>query len=133
MSIIKKKLTPISYCSIQAGFPSPADDFLESELNLHDYLIHNKNSTFMVKVNGDSMVGAGILSGDILVVDRARQYKDNNIVIAILDGDLTVKRLIRDCNKKWILQAETDNPYIIPITGNTLEIWGVVTGVVRNL
>ena len=102
---------------IQAGFPSPADDFLESELNLHEYLVHNSNSTFMVKVSGDSMVAAGILSGDILVVDRAQQYKKNSIVIAVLDGDLTVKRLVRDYNGEWRLQAETSNPYFIPTKG----------------
>lgn len=133
MSKIKKKLTPITHCCIQAGFPSPADDFLESELNLHEYLVHNSNSTFMVKVSGDSMVAAGILSGDILVVDRAQQYKKNSIVIAVLDGDLTVKRLVRDYNGEWRLQAETSNPYFIPTKGSTLEIWGVVVGVVRKL
>ena len=83
-----KKLIALSSSNVQAGFPSPADDFMESELNLHDYLVHNSKSTFMVRVSGDSMIGAGILSSDILIVDRSAQYKNNSIIIAVLDGDL---------------------------------------------
>ena len=127
-----KKLIALSSSNVQAGFPSPADDFMESELNLHDYLVHNSKSTFMVRVSGESMIGAGILAGDILIVDRSAQYKNNSIIIAVLDGDLTVKRLVKS-HSSWRLQAESNRPYFIPVTDNSLEVWGVVTGVVRKL
>lgn len=132
MSKRQQQLIPISGSDVQAGFPSPADDFLESGLDLHEYLIRHESATFMVRVSGESMLEAGILPGDILIVDRSEQWENNHIVIAVLDGDLTVKRLVRTA-QGWILQAENHKWRPIPVLGCDLEIWGVVVGVVRKL
>jgi DNA polymerase V len=83
---------PLFLESVSAGFPSPADDYLENKLDLNQHLIKNPPATFFVRVTGDSMVDAGIYSGDILVVDRSLNPKDGNIVIAVINGELTVKR-----------------------------------------
>jgi DNA polymerase V len=128
----EKQLIPISGSDVQAGFPSPADDFLESGLDLHEYLIRHESATFMVRVSGESMREGGILPGDILIVDRSEQWENNHIVIAVLDGDLTVKRLVRTA-QGWLLQAENRQWRSIPVLGSDLEIWGVVVGVVRKL
>ena len=92
---IKKKqiLTPIFLDSVSAGFPSPATDYMENKLDLNEYLIKHPAATFIVKAKGPSMTDAGILSGDLLIVDRSITPKSNNIVIASIFGDLTVKKL----------------------------------------
>ena len=84
---------PFFVSKVQAGFPSPADDFMDNRLNINDYIIKNPLSTYYVKVSGDSMIGAGIFSGDILVVDRSIKASNNRIVVAMVDGDFAVKRL----------------------------------------
>ena len=89
----KEQHTPLYTARVPAGFPSPADDHLDRPLDLHEYLISNEAATFMVRVSGDSMSGAGILDGDILVVDRSLSPRTGHIVVAVLDGELTVKRL----------------------------------------
>ena len=86
-------VAPLFLARISAGFPSPADDYVESALDLNAYLVRNPAATFMVKVSGDSMIGAGIADGDILVVDRSEEAVHGRIVVAVLDGELTVKRL----------------------------------------
>ena len=87
---------PLVSAKVQAGCPSPADDHMEKSLDLNEHLVRNPAATFFVKVEGDSMRDAGILSGDILVVDRSLTPKDSQIVVAMLDGDFTVKRLRQD-------------------------------------
>ncbi|MFW6276789.1 MAG: LexA family protein, partial [Bacteroidota bacterium] len=94
---------PLFLESVSAGFPSPADDYMEGRLDLNDFLVKNPAATFFVRVTGDSMINAGIHSGDILVVDRALDPKDGNIVIAVINGELTVKRLSRLKNKLFLL------------------------------
>ena len=124
---------PLYLEHIAAGFPSPADDYIEGVLDLNTYLIRNPAATFMVKVSGDSMTEAGIHDGDVLVVDRAEEPASGRIVVAVLDGELTVKRLLlRDGER--ILMPE--NPCYAPMTVSSnqeLHIWGVVTGVVRRV
>ena len=93
---------------VSAGFPSPAGDYEESRLDLNRYLVKNPAATFFVRVTGDSMVGAGIHHDDILVVDRSLEPKTGNVVIAALDGELTVKR-IRIRRKKVFLEPENEN------------------------
>ncbi|ACU88303.1 LexA family protein [Desulfomicrobium baculatum] len=125
--------TPLYLDRISAGFPSPADDYIETALDLNTYLIRNPAATFMVRVSGDSMTGAGISDGDVLVVDRSEQPAHGKIVVAVLDGELTVKRLVMK-NGQTLLAPE--NPCYQPITvteGQDLHVWGVVTGVVRKL
>ena len=129
----KKLMIPVSLAEVSAGFPSPADDFLEDSLDLNDYLVPNPTATFMVRVNGNSMTGAGIFSGDVLVVDRSLEAGHSHIVIAVVDGELTVKRLLRTV-KGWMLEAENPAYPNIHVTGNSeLVIWGVVRAVVRRL
>lgn len=124
---------PLSLEQVMAGFPSPADDFLESDLDLHEYLVVNPPSTFLVKVSGESMKEAGILNGDILVVDRSLNFGHNKIVIAVVDGAMTVKRLMKGA-EGWFLKAENRRYPAIYVGGKSeLTVWGVVVAVVRKL
>ncbi|MBI59598.1 peptidase S24 [bacterium] len=117
---------PYFTTKIQAGFPSPADDFMDNRLNINDFIIKNPISTYYVKVSGDSMIGAGIFSGDILVVDRSIKATNNRIVVAMVDGDFTVKRL-RYHKQKLYLVSENSQFLPIEVTDRDLMIWGVVT------
>ena len=117
---------PFFISKVQAGFPSPADDFMDNRLNINDYIIKNPLSTYYVKVSGDSMIGAGIFSGDILVVDRSIKASNNRIVVAMVDGDFAVKRLRYHKHKLYLI---SENSQFLPIevTDQELMIWGVVT------
>ncbi len=124
---------PLYASRVAAGFPSPADDHLEEGLDLNQYLIRRPAATFLVRATGDSMLGAGIHPGDILVVDRSLEAEPGRVVIAVVDGELTVKRLQKD-DQGWLLQAE--NPAYAPIRireGQELRVWGVVAHVIHSL
>jgi len=124
---------PIFLGRLPAGFPSPADDYLEGKLDLNRHLIKHPAATFFVRVTGDSMIGAGIHSGDLLVVDRSLEPADKHVVVAVLDGELTVKRLFKQ-NGVLRLLPENLNYQPIEITAQqTIEIWGVVTSVIHAL
>jgi DNA polymerase V len=123
---------PLAGEAVAAGFPSPADDYVETALDLHQYLIAHPAATFYMRVSGDSMTGAGILAGDILVVDRSREPLDGVIVIAVVDGELTVKRL-RRLRDRVELRAEHPGYRPLRLEGDMdAQIWGVVSGVVRK-
>jgi DNA polymerase V len=123
---------PIFTSRVQAGFPSPADDHLEDALDLNTHLIHHKEATFFVKAQGDSMLGAGIQQGDILIVDKSLSAKSGKIVIAVVDGDFTVKRLHK-YKGNITLKAENPDFEDIKIGGtDELIIWGVVTSVIHQ-
>ena len=122
-------LLPIYLCKVEAGFPSPAENYVEQELDLKEHLIRNSDSTFLVRATGKSMVNVGISPGDILIVDKSLEAKNNSIIIVSIDGELTVKRLIKDKNnKKLYLKSENlDYPNIdLKIESDTM-VWGVVT------
>jgi DNA polymerase V len=124
---------PLSNVTVQAGQPSPALDHAEEPLDLNRLLIRHPKATFYVYVSGDSMNGAGLLPGDLLVVDRARASKRGDIVVAVVDGRFTVKRLDLGAGGVVILWAE--NPAYGPIVaepGRLVEIWGVVTACVHR-
>jgi len=130
----EKQLRPLFSTKIAAGFPSPADNDIEAELDLNDYLIHNPASTFFVRVTGDSMRDAGIYPNDLLVVDLSLKAVDGNIVIAILDNEFTVKRLKIDSNNKIWLIPENKHYSAMEIHEETdFRIWGVVTNVIHSL
>jgi DNA polymerase V len=113
--------------SIPAGFPSPADDFLEKRLDLNDYLIQNKSATFLVRVEGNSMENAGIFDGDVLVVDRSLEASDGKVVLGVLNGEFTVKRISLKKNRLFLI-PENRNYQPIEITEEMdFKIWGVVT------
>jgi DNA polymerase V len=125
---------PLYQDKVAAGFPSPADDHIEMQLDLNEHLVKNPASTFYVRVVGDSMLGAGIHPDDLLVVDLGVQAKDGNIVIALLDGEFTVKRLKMSQNKPIQLIPENKNYPIIDVKeGMDFRIWGVVTNVIHSL
>ncbi len=124
---------PLYSSQVSAGFPSPAEDHVEGKLDLNEYLVKNPTSTFFVRVSGDSMIRAGIHPGDILVVDRSLEPVSNKVVIAAVDGQLTVKRLYKD-DSCVELRPENDKYQPINITAETsLHIWGVVTNVIHAL
>ncbi|MES2607401.1 MAG: translesion error-prone DNA polymerase V autoproteolytic subunit [Pseudomonadota bacterium] len=124
---------PFYDCSVSAGFPSPADDRFGLTMDLNKHLVQNAPSTFFVRTSGESMLNAGINDGDLLVVDRSIIAKNNDIVIAAVDGDLTVKRLIHN-NGRTILQAENPAFSNIELTEDmAVSLWGVVTNVIHSL
>lgn len=122
---------PIFGSKVQAGFPSPADDHVESKLDLNEHLIQHPSATFFVRVTGDSMINAGIHSGDILVVDRSLEPAHGKVVVAAVDGELTVKRLIMQNGKTTLLPENPDFPPIELIPENNVTVWGVVTNVIH--
>ncbi len=124
---------PLFTATIRAGFPSPADDYVDNRLDLNEFLIRHPAATFFVRVAGDSMIGAGIHSGDILIVDRSLDPANNRIVIAAVNGELTVKRIRRE-NSKIHLMPENDNFTPIEVTPEMrFEIWGVVIHVIHRV
>lgn len=124
---------PLYASKVAAGFPSPADDYIESMLDLKEHLIENPSATFLVRASGDSMTGAGIFPDDILIVDRSKEPKSGDIITAVVGGELTVKRLfIR--GKRTELHAENPAYEPIRITGDmTLDTWGVVRHVIHSV
>ena len=132
--VISKKLElPEAVSKISAGFPSPAEDYIDRRLDLNEYLIQHPAATFFVRVTGESMIHAGINSGDLLIVDRALTPKNNSIVLAVLDGEFTVKRLTYRKDKVFLV-PENDTYNDIEITGEMqFEVWGVVTNVIHKV
>ena len=123
---------PLLAHRISAGFPSPAADYIEVGLDLNDYLVRNKPATFLFTVKGDSMSGASIEEGDKVIVDRALTPKHRDIVVAVVDGDYTLKRLFKHRGR---VELRAENPAYQPIEfkdGSELLVWGVVVGVVRR-
>lgn len=128
-----KRRQPIFMATVPAGFPSPAADYEEGKLDLNRHLIKNPAATFFVRVTGDSMVKAGIHNGDLLVVDRSIEPRDKNVVIAVVNGELTVKR-IRIRKNRLTLVAENEAYKSQEINdGIEFEVWGVVTNVIHAL
>jgi DNA polymerase V len=133
-ALLNKSATYRLYLNpITAGFPSPAEDEIEKELDLNDLLIKRPEATFFLRVSGDSMVKAGIHHQDILIVDRSLEPSHGKVVIASINGELTVKRLIRKDGKVF-LAAENEAYPLIEISKDAdLRIWGVVTNVIHPL
>ena len=123
---------PLVSASVEAGFPSPADDHLERGIDLNEELIRNPAATFLVRVKGDSMRDAGIHAGDVLIVDKSLTPTDRKIVVAMIDGNFTVKRF-RKRGARVFLEAE--NPDFSPIEvteGQELSIFGVVSYIIHQ-
>lgn len=115
-----------------AGFPSPAEDLQERRIDLSEYLITHPQATFIIRVRGISMVEAGIFDGDLLVVNRALRPKHNCIVVAVIEGEYTVKYLYQRQGRVRLKAANPTYPDIVPREGQTLEIWGVVTAAIKR-
>ena len=128
----KELAIPYFADAVQAGFPSPAGDYVEKRLDLNELMVKRPAATFFVRAQGDSMIKAGIHSGDILVVDKSIEVSNNKIVIAVVDSELTVKRyrIIKD---KHFLYAENDKFKPIEIAADSdFRVWGVVTFVIHK-
>lgn len=124
---------PLFSSKVAAGFPSPADDYIEAKLDLNQYLVKRPAATFFVRVEGESMIKAGIHPDDILVVDRSVKPTHGKIVIAVLNGELTVKRL-KIAGQAITLLPENDRYSPIPITEEmNFTVWGVVTNVIHTV
>ena len=123
---------PLFSDSVQAGFPSPAEDHMDMDLNLNDYLVHNPSATVCVKAIGESMKDAGIKSGDIMIVDKSLEPKNRSIVLAVIDGEFTVKRVNLNDNELYLI-PENSNFSPIKITQEMdFQVWGVVTYVIHK-
>jgi DNA polymerase V len=123
---------PLLLQRVPAGFPSPADEYAEAALDLNTYLVRNKTATFFFRVIGDSMTGAHIHDGDLLVVDRSIEPRHGHIVMAVINSEYTVKRLY---NLNGVIELRAENPAYPPIRfreHDELQVWGVVTGAVSR-
>lgn len=125
-------MLPLAESKVQAGFPSPAEDFTAKRINLSEILITHPQATFLLRVRGDSMRDAGIFDGDILVVDRSIKPRHGHIVVAVVDGDFTVKHLVLRAGQVKLRAANATYPDIIPREGQTLEVWGVATSSIKR-
>ena len=128
------RVNPITLFShkVPAGFPSPVDDHAEKRLDLNEYLIDQSESTFFVRIKGDSMIDAGILDNDIVIVDRSKSAAINDIVLASIDGEFTVKVLAKNSEGPYLMPANKEYKPIHIKSDSEFEIWGVVTGCVRK-
>lgn len=123
----------LAQTGISAGFPSPADDFRDNKISLDSVLVKNKEATFYAKVSGQSMIGAGLDDGDLLVVDKSLEPEHNKIAVCFIDGEFTVKRLQVTKEGVFLLPA---NPAYEPIQvteDNNFQIWGIVTHVIKRM
>ena len=118
---------------ISAGFPSPADDFKEIRISLDEELVKNRDATFYARVSGDSMVGAGLDDGDLLVIDRSKNPENGKIAICLVDGEFTVKRIKREKNKLFLIPENKRYKKIEIKEENELIIWGVVEFVIKKV
>lgn len=123
---------PVFMSSVQAGFPSPADDYIENKLDINELVIKRPAATFFVRVEGESMVDANIHSGDILVVDRSAQASNGTIIIAVLNGEFTVKRLVQKESGTFLAPDNPKYPVIPVPPESDFQIWGVVTYVIHK-
>ena len=136
-SIYKADITssqplPFFSSAVRAGFPSPADDAIEKKLDLNELMIEHPAATFFVRVEGSSMEGAAIADGDILVVERSLAPTHGKIVIAVLNGELTVKRLKMEGESVFLIAENPKFPEIAITPETDFRVWGVVTYVVHK-
>ena len=124
---------PLATSTLAAGFPSPADDYIDVGIDLNEALIRHPSSTFFLRVSGDSMVDAGIQHGDLLVVDRSLEPRPGLIVVAVLDGAFTLKRLVRHCSRLRLEAANSAYPPLELHQCGDVQIWGVAIHVIHAL
>ena len=128
---------PLVLARVAAGFPSPADDHVDKTLDLNELVVKNPAATYFVRVEGDSMVGAGIHDGDVLVVDRSLEPTDRKVVVAAIHGELTVKQIrlrrTRSGRRIWLVPENDLFPLLEVQPGMDFEVWGVVTHVIHAM
>lgn len=129
----RRLVLPYVVCTVQAGFPSPAGDYIIEALDLRDYVVSNETATYFIRAAGSSMNGAGIDDGDLLVVDRSVKACDGCIAICIIEGEFTVKRIKQVGKAAWLVPENPDYKPI-PVNPETgVIVWGVVTFVVKKM
>ena len=124
---------PLAQNGVSAGFPSPADDFKELRISIDQEVVKNAEATFYARVAGESMQGAGLDDGDLLVIDRSKEPQDNNIAVCFIDGEFTVKRLKIEADCMYLMPENSKYKPIRVTEENELIIWGVVTFVVKKV
>ncbi|MDR3361677.1 MAG: translesion error-prone DNA polymerase V autoproteolytic subunit [Desulfovibrio sp.] len=129
----KRKAQPLFLSPVAAGFPSPAEGHLDRRLDLHEHLVKNHAATYFVRASGDSMINAGIHPGDLLVVDRSLSAVNGSVVIAAVEGELTVKRLLRKNGRVLLAPENDDYPEFDVTEQEDALIWGVVTYAIHKL
>ena len=128
----KNLILPLLSSYVSAGFPSPADDYIEENIDLNEYLIKNPFSTFFLRVKGDSMINAGIQNQDLILVDKSLIAKPGNIVIAMIDGEFTIKRLEKKKDELYLKSENHNYPNFNFANHNDIQIWGVVIYSIHN-
>ena len=124
---------PLAETGIVAGFPSPADDFMDVSIDLNKELIKHPSATFYGRVRGDSMKDAGIEDGDLLVIDRSLEPQDGKIAVCFIDGEFTVKRIKMEKDSVWLIPANSKYNPIKVTADNDFIIWGIVTYIIKKI
>lgn len=137
VDIFKPDLTthvslPYADQGIQAGFPSPAQDYISESIDLNREIVHHPASTFYGRVAGDSMIGDGIDPDDIIVIDRSLEPRDGDLAVCCVDGEFTLKRIRLEDNRVWLIPANEAFDPILVTPDNRFEIWGVVTYTIKR-
>ena len=129
----KSTALPFVKEGISAGFPSPADDFLDLSIDLNQEFINHPSTTFYGRVRGDSMIDAGLSDGDLLIIDKALEARDGKIAVCFMDGDFTVKRIAIEKDRIWLVAENKKYSPILVTEDNDFIIWGIVTTVIKSL
>lgn len=129
----KSTVLPFVKEGISAGFPSPADDFLDLSIDLNQELIKHPSTTFYGRVRGDSMINAGLSNGDLLIIDKSLEPTNGKIAVCFVDGEFTVKRIAIEKDKVWLVAENQKYSPILVTEDNDFVIWGVVTTVIKNV
>lgn len=124
---------PVVENGISAGFPSPADDFLDISIDLNKELIKNPSTTFFGRVKGDSMINAGLNEGDLLVIDKSLEPVNHKIAVCFIDGEFTVKRIRIEKDAVWLIAENNNYKPILVTKENDFLIWGIVTTVIKSV
>ncbi len=130
---VSKLLIPIAKETVSAGFPSPAEEYIEPGIDLNEQLIKNPTSTFFLRVSGNSMNKAGIYNNDLLIIDRSINPIPGHIVVAVLDGEFTLKRLVKDNENYYLKADQEDYPAINLYQYSDVQIWGVAIYSIHQL
>lgn len=123
----RSALVPLAEIEVPGGFPSPAQDYATTEIDLNAHLLPNPSSSYLMRVRGNSMTGAGIWDGDEIVVDRSIHPQSGDVVVAVVDGEMTVKTLIVTAEQVILQAANPEHPSIVLAELSELRVWGVVT------
>jgi len=130
---VSREAQPLYLSPVAAGFPSPAEDYLDRRLDLHNHLVRNHAATFFLRASGDSMIKAGIMDDDLLVVDRSITPGNGSVVIAAVEGELTVKYLAKKKGRVLLVPANDEYPELDITEQEDAVIWGVVTYAIHKL